>query len=193
MSMLEKNNFIACFIMFGLVCVGLLFSLVACEQAPPPPPPTKVERTEPPPPKTPEKVEEGEASEEVKKPEYEYDSSGRREPFASLVEEEIDDAAAVILPPDLLSLKTPLQKFEIKTLKVVGIILGSLGDYARVEAPDGKSYTINAGTRVGMHDGSVISVSENSVVVREIIRYEGGKVEELETPLYLNPIEEEEN
>ena len=90
-------------------------------------------------------------------------------------------------------MKTPLQKFDVNTLKVTGIILGSLGDYARIEAPDGKSYTINVGTLVGMHEGEVVSIAENSVVVREVIRYESGKVEELETPLYLNPVEEEEN
>ena len=59
-------------------------------------------------------------------------------------------------------------------------------------APDGKSYTINVGTLVGMHEGEVISINANSVIVKEILRYESGKVEEVETPLYLNPIEEGE-
>lgn len=193
--MFGKNNFIACVIVLGCVCAGSVLFLGGCEQAPPPPPPTKIEKTEPPPPTAPKKSEtaEEEVSEAPKAPEYEYDSSGRREPFASLVEEDIVEASDVIVPPDPVLLKAPLQKFDINTLKLTGIILGSLGDYARVEAPDGKSYTINVGTLMGMHEGEVTTISENSVVVRETLRYESGKVEELETPLYLNPIEEEEN
>jgi type IV pilus assembly protein PilP len=193
--MFEKNTIISSVLVFGLVCAGMLSSLAGCDQAPPPPP-TKVEKTEPPPPKAPEESEAEEteeAEEQPKEPEYEYDSSGRREPFASLVADDVPELPDVILTPDPVLLKTPLQKFEVNTLKVTGIILGSLGDYARIEAPDGKSYTINVGTLVGMHEGEVSSISENSVVVRETIRYESGKVEELETPLYLNPVEEEEN
>ena len=77
-------------------------------------------------------------------------------------------------------------------LKLTGILLGGLGDHARIIAPDGKSYTINLGTLVGSHEGEVISITDNTVVIKEILRYESGKVEEVETLLYLNPIEEEE-
>ena len=45
---------------------------------------------------------------------------------------------------------------------------------------------------MGMHEGEVISITDNSIIVKETIRYESGKVEDVETPLYLNPIEEEE-
>ena len=98
----------------------------------------------------------------------------------------------IIATPDPARLETPLQKFEVKQLKVTGIILGSLGDYARIVAPDGKSYTINVGTLMGMHEGEVISITDNSIIVKETIRYESGNVEDVETPLYLNPIEEGE-
>ena len=70
--------------------------------------------------------------------------------------------------------------------------MGSLGDFAKVSAPDGKSYTVNVGTPVGIYEGEIVAITDNSVVVREIIRRESGKVEELETSLYLNPIKEEE-
>ena len=104
MSMSRKNTIIVNFVMLGFVCVGLLFFLSACEQAPPPPPPTKVEKTEPPPPKAPEEpeveAEEVEApAEEPKEPEFEYDPSGRREPFVSLVADEVVEPEDVIVPP----------------------------------------------------------------------------------------------
>ena len=168
-----------------------LLSFMGCEQTPPPPPPSKVEKTEPPSP-TEEIIKEGE-EEQAQEPEYTYDPSGRRDPFKPLIAEEVEvEVEATVLPTPGRA-KTPLQEFDVKQLKLTGIILGSLGDYARVEAPDGKSYTIRIGTLVGKHDGQVISINDNAVIIKEIIRYESGKVEEVETPLYLNPIEEEES
>ena len=191
----EKIGKIGKICTFSVLCCSLglfLITLVGCEQAPPPPPPpSKVEKTEPPPP-TESVVKEGETEEEETEPEYTYDSSGRREPFKTLVAEEIPDVPDIIVTPDPTLLTTPLQKFDVNQLKLTGIVLGGLGDYARIVAPDGKSYTINAGTLVGPNEGEVISITDNTVVVKEMIRYESGKVEEVETLLYLNPIEEEE-
>lgn len=170
-----------------LVGVSVLFC-VSCDQAPPPPPPpSKVEKTEPPPPT--ESMEE-EVVEEEPTPEYEYDPAGRREPFQTLIASEIPAVEDVIITPPPEELTSPLQKFDLNQIKLVGIILGGLGDYARVKAPDGQSYTINVGTLIGKHKGKVVSISENVVLVRETIEYESGTVEELETPLVLNPEEE---
>lgn len=191
MSMSKKFVTIGGVIVLGIVMGGVLLGVVGCEQAPPPPSPTKVEKTEPPPP-TEEAAKEEEQLQETPSPDYEYDAQNRREPFKSLVAVEIPEIPDIIATPNPEVLKAPLQKFDINTLKLTGIILGSLGDYARVVAPDGKSYTINVGTLVGMHEGEVITINDNSVIVKEIMRYESGKVEEVETPLYLNPIEEGE-
>ena len=190
MSMSEKFVTIGSMIVLGIVMGGVLLGFVGCEQAPPPPSPTKVEKTEPP---TEEEAakEEGQPQ-ETPTPEYEYNAQDRRPPFKSLVASDIPELPDVLATPNPEVLKSPLQKFDINTLKLTGIILGSLGDYARVVAPDGKSYTINVGTLVGMHEGEVITIDDNSVIVKEIMRYESGKVEEVETPLYLNPIEEGE-
>jgi type IV pilus assembly protein PilP len=170
---------------------GLMTWCVSCEQAPPPPPPpSKVEKTEPPPP-TEEKEAKGEGEEEVgplvKQPIYEYDPTDRREPFQALViaEPTVEEDQLVETLPDPNA--GPLQQFDVKQLEVTGIILGGLGDYASVKAPDGRSYTLKVGTRVGKHEGKVVSISENVVLVQETLRYESGKEEEIETPLYLDP------
>ena len=154
--------------------------------------PEKIEKTEPPAPQA--AVEEQAAAEAEAAPTppvYEYDPTGRREPFDPLIQEVAVDKEDIILPPDPEAQKKPLQKFEANQLKVIGIMNGGFGDYARVIAPDGKSYTVNVGTLVGTHEGEVVSITDNVVAVREIIRYESGKIEEIETPLYLNPVEEE--
>lgn len=173
----------------GIVLGIVLVSCLGCEQeAPPPPPPAKVEKTEPPPP-----TEDAEAEEPPKPSPTPYDPVGRREPFKSLIVEEIPAAEDVVLTPPPEEIVSPLQEYDLDELKLTGIIIGGLGDYARVKAPDGKSYTINIGTLMGKHEGKVISISDNIVLVKETIRYESGNVEEVETPLYLNPIEEEKS
>jgi type IV pilus assembly protein PilP len=165
-------------------------SCVGCDQEPPPPPPpSKVEKTEPPPPT---EGSEEEVVEEEQEPEYTYDPTDRREPFESLIAEDVPTIEDLIITPTPAANLSPLQKFSLDELKLIGIILGGLGDYARISAPDGKSYTINIGTPMGKHEGKVISISDNVVLVKEIIRYESGTVEEVETPIYLNPIEEGE-
>jgi Tfp pilus assembly protein PilP len=172
------------------ILVGIfLLSFIGCEQAPPPSSsPSKVEKTEPPPPteKQEEKVAEVEPT-----PTYYYDATGRREPFQSLLQEELQPKDP-LLPPEPGEESTPLQKFELNQLKITGILLGGLGDYARLSAPDGKSYTISVGTPIGNQEGKVISISDNLVLVKEIFRYASGKIEEVETPMYLNPIKEGE-
>lgn len=179
-----------------LLIVGLIIIVLSgCgEQAPlQETAPEKIEKTEPPQPQA--AVEEqavAEAEATPTPPGYEYDPAGRREPFEPLIKEVIAKDEDPVLPPDPEEQKMPLQKFEVNQLKITGIVLGSFGDYARVVAPDGKSYTVNVGTLVGTHEGEVISITDNVVVVREIVRYESGKIEEIETPLYLNPIDEEE-
>ncbi len=169
-----------------------IVSFMGCEQSvpPPPPPQPKIQKKEPPPPEQKAKAEEEETEEE--EPKFTYDPMGRREPFKTLIKEEIPEAKDVVVIPALEIIETPLQKFPLDQIKVTGIILGGLGDYARVIAPDGKSYTVKVGTPMGNQEGKVISISENAVTVKETIRYESGKVEEVETPLYLNPIDEEE-
>ncbi len=189
----EKKITSVSVLFLGFMLGGLLLLLIGCEQSPPPPPPpTKIEKTEPPAAEEVKGEQEAEIPPEPEPTVYEYDPAGRREPFKSLISEEEVDAIEVIATPDPELQKTPLQKVDLNQLKITGIILGSLGDYARILAPDGKSYTVNVGTLIGTHEGEVISITENTVVVREIIRYESGKVEEIESPLYLNPIEKEQ-
>ncbi|MCP4400069.1 MAG: SUMF1/EgtB/PvdO family nonheme iron enzyme [bacterium] len=84
---------------------------------------------------------------------------------------------------------SPLQQFDVDKLEVVGIIMGSLGNYARILAPNGQYYTVSAGTLIGRNKGEVISISRNTIILKETISYQNGKNEEVRTQLYLNPIE----
>ncbi len=171
----------------GLLVGGSLLIFSGCEQAPPPPPPpAKVER------EAPEAPEEEDVIESIPTPAFAYEGSERREPFKTLIREALPDVQDVVLTPEPEEILSPLQQFDLQQIVVVGIILGGLGDYARIKAPDGESYTINVGTLMGTHRGKVIAISENAIHVKETIEYQSGNVEELETSLYLDPEEDKD-
>lgn len=115
---------------------------------------------------------------------FNYNPEGRREPFKPLIGQPPEPPKATPNPGDKI-----LEKYDLNQFKLTGIILGELGNYARVLAPDGNSYTIKEGTRIGVFEGKVISISENTVLVKEIKHFNDGTVKHPETPLYLKPLE----
>jgi Tfp pilus assembly protein PilP len=116
----------------------------------------------------------------------------RREPFKSLIEKP-EVARELLIPAVDEDALLPLQKIqEIKQLKVVGILQGELGYFGIVEAPDGKTYMVTAGTRVGIFKGKVTAITDNAVVITETKEYQTGdtiETKEEETSLKLKPLE----
>lgn len=62
---------------------------------------------------------------------------------------------------------TPLQRFDLADLKVVGIIASPEGDRALIEDPQGKGYIVAAGTGIGLKDGVIKNISSKGVLVEE--------------------------
>ncbi len=121
-----------------------------------------------------------------------YNPQDRREPFEELIKS--STPTPELTPGPTGSCPPPLGEFEVKEIRVIGIILGESGDRARVLAPDGKSYTLITGTCIGQFNGRVLSFSDNCVTVKETKRFqEGDKTidKEPETQLCINPREEE--
>ena len=88
--------------------------------------------------------------------------------------------------------KTPLEKIELSQLQLKAIILAPSGNKALVEESTGKGYIIRKGTYIGRHDGKVIKILKDKVVVEELIEnYEGKMIaEEKEIKLPKPPGEE---
>lgn len=61
----------------------------------------------------------------------------------------------------------PLQRYELRDLKLLGIIWGGYGYQAMVQTPDGKGYTVKEGTLVGLNNGVIKGISEKRIVVSE--------------------------
>ncbi|NIR47969.1 pilus assembly protein PilP, partial [candidate division KSB1 bacterium] len=62
---------------------------------------------------------------------------------------------------------TPLQKFDLEQLRLIGVIVGRGEPRAMVIAPDGKSFILKKGTKIGKNNGSIVEISTESVLVNE--------------------------
>ncbi|MBI5748198.1 MAG: pilus assembly protein PilP [Nitrospinae bacterium] len=112
---------------------------------------------------------------------YVYNSTGKTDPFRSLIlgkkekikQEEERRKTEVAKEEEKFKKElekipvTPLQQFELASMKVVAIIWGEIGKYAMVEAPDGKGYTIKKGTYIGKSRGIVKDVTADTIIVEE--------------------------
>ena len=109
------------------------------------------------------------AKKELKEPEpdkvierFSYIPEGRRDPFASLltIREPLSDDEP----------ETPLQRFGLKELKLIAIVLGQNEPRAMVVAPDKKAYTLVVGVKVGRNRGQVVEITGDKIVVEERFR-----------------------
>ena len=120
-----------------------------------------------------------------------YDPQGRIDPFIPLVKEEpvkIEKSALVDAKADVREkrAKTPLEKIELDQLKLRAIIIAPSGNKALVEESSGKGYIIRKGTYIGRHDGKIVKILKDKVVVEEwTADYEGkmtAKEKEIKLP-----------
>lgn len=94
-------------------------------------------------------------------PAFVYDPSGRRDPFESLV------TIKKSTGPSLDAPKTPLQSYELGQLRLIGVIIGKGQPRAMVVAPDGKSYILTKGIKVGKNEGVVKDITSDAVKIEE--------------------------
>lgn len=88
-----------------------------------------------------------------------YDPSGRRDPFAPIIENHHQGESDAVLPP--------LQRIGLTELSLIAVVWGAYGYTAMVQTPDGKGYSIRRGTRVGPNNGVVSSITERGIIVQE--------------------------
>ena len=88
-----------------------------------------------------------------------YDPSGRRDPFAPIIENNPQGQSDAVLPP--------LQRIGLTELSLIGVVWGAYGYTAMVQTPDGKGYSIRRGTRVGPNNGIVSSITDRGIIVQE--------------------------
>jgi hypothetical protein len=93
---------------------------------------------------------------------------GCRDPFVSLIR------------------PTPVDEgVDISQMSVVAIVWDAEGHYALLKFPDGKYYIYKEGMTIGIHEGKIEKILENSVLIREIKPNHKGKPESVDTYLKL--------
>ena len=105
----------------------------------------------------------------VIQPSYVYSPIGKRDPFKSFYKvatKDEDEFQGGVL-----------QKFEIDQLKLTAVISGISRPVAQVNLPDGVGVNLTIGTPVGKHQGKVVRIKNDEVIVAEDYRdYMGRKV-----------------
>ena len=92
---------------------------------------------------------------------YVYDPTDTRDPFESpfsiVIEIQIEDSVPL----------TPLQKIDLDQLRLIGLIIGKGAPRAMVIAPDGKSFILKNGVKIGRNNGVVAEITTEAVLVEE--------------------------
>ena len=92
---------------------------------------------------------------------YRYDPTGKRDPFRSFIWDRPDRLAPI-------AEAGPLEQFDLSQLEVVAVVWRTGNARALVEDPSGESYIIGEGAAIGKNQGRVMSIDDNTVVVKEI-------------------------
>jgi type IV pilus assembly protein PilP len=145
---------------FFVICPFLLLLSYGCAEEPAPAPAAAPSRVAAPMPKsTTEQI--AEPVQEPDPPRFVYTPGTRRDPFVPLL------ALRGPVPQEPDTPLTPLQNFDLSQLRLIGIITGKGEPRAMVIAPDGKSYILRKGVKIGKNYGVVIEVQREQVLVEE--------------------------
>lgn len=82
---------------------------------------------------------------------------GKRDPFLPLIKQETEKKKA----------GSPIENFMVADIKVVGILQKNAQYIAQIVLPDGKTYTIRPGQKLGLMGGIVSEINKDAVVVKE--------------------------
>jgi type IV pilus assembly protein PilP len=110
-----------------------------------------------------------------------YDPSGRRDPFAPVLQQLGLGPIDPTLPP--------LQRVGLTEMNLIAVIWGAYGSSAMIQTPDGNGYTVRRGTRIGPNNGVVSAVTEKGIVVQERFTDVYGSKQEREYVKLLHPKE----
>ncbi len=106
---------------------------------------------------------------------YSYDATGKPDPFVPLITE---------IQPKKQGVKvkrkralTPLQRYDLKELKLVAIISTGKNATALLEDPAKYGYIVRDGMNVGKNDGVIKKITENGLIIEEKVYDSRGKLE----------------
>ena len=116
---------------------------------------------------------------------FAYNAKELRDPFVQHVEE-IVSYTDNTLRPDMNRKREPLEQYPLDTLNFVGHLEKSGVRWGLVSAPDKSVYRVQVGNYVGKNYGKIVSITETSIKLVEIIPNGTGSWVDREASLALN-------
>jgi type IV pilus assembly protein PilP len=118
---------------------------------------------------------------------YVYNPEGKLDPFRPFI-----DALASKQQQRPEVLLTPLQRFNITQLKLVGIIRSDSETKALIQDPSNKGYIIDVGTLIGPNWGKVAEITPSQVIIAEEQKDALGRVSKQKIIMNLHAAGEEQ-
>jgi type IV pilus assembly protein PilP len=103
-------------------------------------------------------------------PAYKYNPVGKPDPFKPYITDEMSAKKKREMPKALPI--NPLQRAGVDHFKLVGIAIQDLSRIAIVTDVKGKFFPIFVGTYIGLHNGRVVEILADRVIVEETIKAE---------------------
>ncbi|MEZ0232778.1 MAG: pilus assembly protein PilP [Methylophilaceae bacterium] len=101
---------------------------------------------------------------------FEYNADGAlNSPFKSRKAQSTGGGG---IQPNLGRPKEPLEAFPLESLKYVGLLSKEKLQYALIKTPDNNVQQVKIGNYLGQNFGMVSEVTENDVIIKEIIQDE---------------------
>ena len=116
-----------------------------------------------------------------------YAAEDRPEPFSSVNLREKERHASVqemeAFQPERR--REPLERFPLDALTMVGAMFQENGSWALIGTGDGGTHRVTLGNHLGQQSGKIIEITEQEVVLREVVRGPSGQWEERKATLTL--------
>lgn len=103
------------------------------------------------------------AQQELGSAEFNYSPIGKRDPFQSLLNKERETRKKA--PEAKL---TPIQKFDLGQFRLQAVLIGKGKPKAMLSAPDGKTYIVSPGIKIGKRSGVITEITQAGIHVEEI-------------------------
>lgn len=98
---------------------------------------------------------------------YNYDSEGRRDPFAQVITGSASDDAVDPRP------RLPLERYDLSQLQLLGVIWDVVSPKAMIRTPAQEIHILGKDERIGRNNGYIAVIREGEVVVVESFDKDG--------------------
>jgi Tfp pilus assembly protein PilP len=112
---------------------------------------------------------------------HEYSGIGRRDPFTSLIQKKSTEREKG---------GTALESYDTAEMKLIAILWDKNRYYAVLSLPDGKSYTVYEGVKLGTSSGMIKKISKDSMVISERVKDARGRINPKDKVIKLRSEEE---